>query len=85
MDDFALAEAYREKQLPVFCYGGKGIISFRMYPEGSKQLTEGWTKNFATASASTHWLVMLFINLWMCGGFAATTGLLLSFLQPKLW
>ena len=84
MDDFALAEAYREKQLPIFCYGGKGIISFRMYPEGWKQLAEGWTKNFATASASTHWIVMLFIILWMCGGFAATAGFLLSLLQPNI-
>ena len=84
MDDFALAEAYQEKQLPVYCYGGKGIISFRMYPEGWKQLVEGWTKNFATASASTHWLIMLFIQLWMCGGFAATAGLILSFLQQNM-
>ena len=83
MDDFALAKAYQEKQLPVFCYGGKGVISFRMYPEGWNQLVEGWTKNFATASASTHWMIMLLIQLWMCGGFAATAVLILSFLQQN--
>lgn len=78
MDDFALADAFRDKQLPVFCYGGKSIISFRMYPEGWRQLTEGWTKNFATASASTHKVVMLLISAWMCGGFVSIAGLVFS-------
>lgn len=84
MDDFALAEAFKEQEFPVICYGGKGIISLRMYPEGWKQLIEGWTKNFATASESTHWIVMLFINLWMCGGLVATAGLILSFYEPSI-
>lgn len=81
MDDFALADAFRDKQLPVFCYGGKDIIFFRMYPEGWRQITEGWTKNFATASASTHRAVMLFISVWMCGGFVSTAGLVFSLYQ----
>ncbi|MCV9886559.1 glycosyltransferase family 2 protein [Metabacillus halosaccharovorans] len=84
MDDFALAKVFRENQFPIFCYGGKGIISFRMYPEGWKQLIEGWAKNFATASKSTHGIVMLFINLWICGGFALIGGLIISFLEPNL-
>jgi 4,4'-diaponeurosporenoate glycosyltransferase len=84
MDDFALAKAFRDKQLPVFGYGGKGVISFRMYPEGMKQLTEGWTKNFAKASESTHWIVMFLINIWVCGGFSATVGLTLSLLDPNI-
>ncbi len=85
MDDFALADTFRDKQLPLYCYGGMGIISFRMYPEGWRQLIEGWTKNFATASESTHRVVMLLINLWMCGGMAATTGLVLSLYQSNLF
>lgn len=83
MDDFALADAFREKQLPLFCYGGKGVISFRMYPEGWRQLIEGWTKNFAKASESTHRVVMLFINVWMCGGFVSTAGLVFSLYQSN--
>ena len=69
MDDFALGEAMRNIELPVRCYGGRGLINFRMYSEGIGQLMEGWTKNFATASQSTHPLVMTLIIIWISGGF----------------
>ncbi|QDI90143.1 glycosyltransferase [Salicibibacter halophilus] len=77
MDDFALGEAMRNIGLPVRCYGGRGLINFRMYAEGIGQLVEGWTKNFATASQSTHPLVMTLIIIWISGGFV-TVPLLVS-------
>ncbi|GAB4074089.1 4,4'-diaponeurosporenoate glycosyltransferase [Barrientosiimonas marina] len=72
MDDYALSDVFRYHQLPVRNYAGKGMIAFRMYPEGMKQLVEGWTKNLAVASQSTHWIVMVLISLWMSGAFLAT-------------
>lgn len=67
MDDFALSDLFLENGLPVTNYGGKGIINMRMYEEGVQQLFEGWTKNLATASQSTHPLVMTFIQVWIFG------------------
>ena len=78
MDDLALGEAFQEQGLPVRCYGGRGLIHFRMYPEGFHQLLEGWTKNFGTASKSTHPFVMMLVNLWITGGFVAPVFLALS-------
>lgn len=75
MDDLALGESFQAQGLPVRCYGGRGIVRFRMYPEGFHQLLEGWTKNFGTASKSTHPFVMTLVNLWITGGFV-TPGLL---------
>lgn len=75
MDDLALGEAFQGQGLPVRCYGGRGLVRFRMYSEGFQQLLEGWTKNFGTASKSTHPFVMTLINLWITGGFV-TPGLL---------
>nr|WP_306813038.1 glycosyltransferase [Paenibacillus soyae] len=68
MDDLALGVLYRRAGHPVRCFGGKGCIDFRMYPEGLRQLTEGWTKSFGTASQSTHPLVMAMIVTWMAAG-----------------
>lgn len=38
IDDLALGQAFIDKNYPVYCLGGKGIISFRMYPDGWKNL-----------------------------------------------
>ncbi|MHA6253255.1 glycosyltransferase family 2 protein [Oceanobacillus sp. CAU 1775] len=86
MDDFALSSIYLEQDLPVINYAGKGLITLRMYPEGIKQLVEGWTKNLATASQSTHWFVMLLIMMWINGAFMAVLFPLLSlFIGETTW
>lgn len=72
MDDLALGDLYRKNGLQVLCYSGRGLISFRMYPEGFGQLFEGWTKNFGTASQSTHPFVFALIIAWISGGFSTT-------------
>jgi 4,4'-diaponeurosporenoate glycosyltransferase len=77
MDDLALGEAFLEKDLPVRCLGGKGIISLRMYPEGLGSLIEGWCKSFAVGSKSTHPAVMLMVILWIAGSFI-TAGAFIS-------
>ncbi|MGQ7885509.1 glycosyltransferase family 2 protein [Paenibacillus sp. WC2504] len=77
LDDLALGQAFMDKNLPVHCMGGKGIVSFRMYPEGIKSLVEGWCKSFAVGSKSTHPFVMLMTIIWISGSFM-TTGALIS-------
>ncbi|TWT09223.1 glycosyltransferase family 2 protein [Planomicrobium sp. CPCC 101079] len=76
MDDLALGEAFLDKNLPVRCLGGKGIISFRMYPEGFKSLVEGWCKSFAIGSKSTHPLVMGMTVIWIAGSFISANALI---------
>ncbi|MEZ2459015.1 glycosyltransferase family 2 protein [Salinicoccus roseus] len=72
MDDLALGQAYLDQDLPVHCMGGKGVLSFRMYPEGVKSLVEGWCKSFALGSQATHPLVMLMTIIWISGSFIST-------------
>ncbi len=71
MDDLELGRAFEKKGWHVHCYGGKGLLRFRMYPDGFCALVEGWTKNFATASRSTHSAVMVMIIIWVTGGLSA--------------
>ena len=79
MDDFALSDIFIANDLPVTNYAGRGIINMRMYEEGPKQLMEGWTKNLATASRSTHKFVMLLIQFWIFGVLMAATAPILAF------
>ncbi|MCU1401622.1 MAG: hypothetical protein JWN62_4731 [Acidimicrobiales bacterium] len=51
VEDIALAARCREHGLAVTCMLGGHEISFRMYPDGVRQLAEGWTKNIATGAA----------------------------------
>ncbi|WP_079527969.1 glycosyltransferase family 2 protein [Halobacillus hunanensis] len=78
MDDLALGQAFLDKNLPVYCLGGKGVISFRMYPEGLKSLIEGWCKSFAVGSKSTNPVVMLMTIIWISGSFIITGALFSS-------
>ncbi|WP_342387523.1 glycosyltransferase [Salinicoccus bachuensis] len=78
MDDLALGQAYLNQDLPVHCLGGKGGISFRMYPEGFKSLVEGWCKSFALGSKATHPAVMLMTIIWISGSFISTGALVSS-------
>ncbi len=86
MDDFALSDVFLKEQLPVTNHLGKGILKMRMHEEGPRQLVEGWTKNLATASQSTHPFVMFCIQLWIMGSFMTVAALIWAlFLQQPLF
>lgn len=78
MDDLALGVLYQKHGLATVGCSGRGLISFRMYPEGFRSLFEGWTKSFGTASASTHPLVFAMIIAWISGGFSTVALLIRS-------
>lgn len=67
VDDIALASLFREKGLSVKNMAGKGVIEYRMYPDGFKKLWQGWTKNMAIASAASSKLVGLYFGIWCAG------------------
>ena len=82
LDDLALARRFKKKRLPIALYGGKDLLAFRMYPAGVRPLVQGWTKDFATASQSTHPLIMAGVILWISGGIGVLAA---PFLMEPLW
>jgi len=72
VEDLALGETFKIQRIPIHCYGGKGTISFRMYPNGMRELVDGWSKGFATGAAKTYIPILLAIVAWIGGGIAAT-------------
>ena len=68
VDDLALGEGLKRRRIPIYCYGGKGTISFRMYPNGMRELIDGWSKNFAIGASKTPLPMLLAIIAWIGGG-----------------
>jgi 4,4'-diaponeurosporenoate glycosyltransferase len=72
VEDLALGEKLKRQKIPIHCYGGKGTISFRMYPNGIRELVDGWSKGFAAGAAKTYLPILLAVVAWIGGGMGAT-------------
>ena len=90
LETLPLGEAFREAGLPIQPYGGKGTISYRMYPSGLGSLLEGFGKSYGVGFQSTPPLILAMIVLWIAGGFSTTrhliqNGLLGDFAALAVW
>jgi len=72
VEDLALGNIIKKRKVFIYCYGGRGTISFRMYPNGMRELVDGWSKGFATGAVKTYIPVLLAIIAWVGGGISAT-------------
>jgi 4,4'-diaponeurosporenoate glycosyltransferase len=52
VEDVALARNYAAAGFAVSVVGGGDLVRFRMYPEGARQLVEGWSKNLAAGAGA---------------------------------
>jgi len=53
LENFHLSERFREEGIPLHSLTGKGMLAFRMYPNGLSELVEGWIKGFASGAGQT--------------------------------
>lgn len=65
LDDVALARRYVGAGLPVTLFGGRGSVRYRMYPDGLRQLVDGWSKNVAAGAGGTRWFVLGLVVAWV--------------------
>ena len=75
LENFWLAKQLRAANVPTRCRSGRGVFSFRMYPEGWRQLVDGWTKGFASGAGQTPLPILLLIIAWLVGIFFAPIGI----------
>ena len=78
LESMGLSGAFREAGLPVSCYGGKGAVLFRMYPEGLSTLIDGFSKGFAEGAAAISFLTLSLLVAWVAGGVSVTRHLVQS-------
>jgi 4,4'-diaponeurosporenoate glycosyltransferase len=67
LENLRLAGIYRAAGVPVASQPGRGMLAFRMYPEGLSSLVEGWTKGFASGASETPRSAVILVALWISG------------------
>lgn len=72
VEDLALGDELKKRNLPIHCYGGRGTISFRMYPNGMRELVDGWSKGFAIGARMAYIPLLVAIIAWIGSGISAT-------------
>jgi hypothetical protein len=70
LEDIKLGKLFLQSGYAVENYLGGQTMKFRMYPEGLKQLFEGFTKNMALGAGSLGPMFLL-VFLWMVGLYSA--------------
>lgn len=78
VESLPLARAFAGAGLPVTCLGGRGSVSFRMYPDGIGSLTEGFAKSFALGAGAIPAYRFALIGGWLTAGFEAVRHLLIA-------
>ena len=68
LESLGLAKEFQKKNLRVRCYGGKGTISFRMYPGGIRSMIEGFGKGFGTGAQAVAPGILFMAVGWVTGG-----------------
>jgi 4,4'-diaponeurosporenoate glycosyltransferase len=71
LESIPLARVFQDQGLPVRCFGGRGAVSFRMYPGGLRELVEGWSKGFGGGALATRLPFMVMTVGWITGCFGA--------------
>ena len=84
LENFWLAGQFRAAGIPVRSATGRGVFSFRMYPNGLRELIEGWTKGFASGAGRTPRGVLFLVVAWMVGLMLAPLGWLVAG-DPLRW
>ena len=67
LEDLAYGSALKREEVGIHCYGGRNAISFRMYPNGIKELINGWSKGFALGATKTSIPILIMIVAWIIG------------------
>lgn len=67
LDDLEIGARFERAGVPMRSFGGRGVIEYRMYPGGVRDLLDGFTKNILLgARRSGGWFKVLAV-LWVTG------------------
>jgi len=84
LEHYALADILKKCRIPIRLFSGKGSLNMRMYPEGWKDLIQGWTKSFTSGAVKTPLLIMRLSIMWITGLLITAFFLILSLFSGKI-
>lgn len=65
LENFAMADRIDAVEGECICFGGRGVLQLRMFPEGLAQLCESWKKAFADGAAASDGRVLALSIAWL--------------------
>ena len=78
VEDLALIRSFVRAGCVPRLYGGRGTISYRMYPGGPGKVLEGWTRTMALGAGSIRPGFLIMVFLWIAGATGAAALFLLD-------
>jgi 4,4'-diaponeurosporenoate glycosyltransferase len=78
LEHHALGRVFIRAGHAIRCYGGRGALSFRMYPHGLGSLFSGCARSVATGAGAMPFVSLLLIICWIFGAFGVTRHLVQS-------
>lgn len=73
-EDIGLARRAASNGLAIAAFAGREVVAFRMYPDGTRQLAEGWTKMLAYGARHTPPVIALAVGAWVGGAVLGALG-----------
>lgn len=67
LENFHLSKRCEDLGVPRRCFGGKGVVSMRMFPGGFKELVDSWAKGFSSGAGLTSAMALLLSSVWLTG------------------
>ncbi|MBC3900367.1 glycosyltransferase [Acetobacterium malicum] len=83
VDDMAMGEKLRAKDIPFALFLGDHDVSYRMYRGGLRELIQGWTKNQAAGVAKTPLLMLVLVFFWITAVASAPFYLVLNLIWQQ--
>lgn len=85
VENFDLSDHFQKAHIPMACYAGKGVVEFRMYAGGLKDIAQGWGKSFAMGGKGTPLGVIIVWGLWFAGSLGTVRLLIGAVFQGEVW
>lgn len=82
LEGLPLGRAFAEAGRPVRCLGGRGAVSFRMYPAGLRAMVDGFAKGFATGAGTVRPWVLAAVVAWVAGAVSTIRHLAVALVVP---
>ncbi|SHN58684.1 glycosyltransferase [Fervidobacterium gondwanense] len=83
LEDIKLAKLYAKHGIKVTNFLGDGLVQFRMYPNGIKQLLEGFSKNMSSGAITGGTFAFLLALIWMAGIYTSIQNITSIFLETN--
>ena len=84
LEHFIMADIFKQYNIPVHLFRGKGTLNVRMYPKGWRSLITGWSKSFSRGADRTPKLNMSLSVMWISGLIVSSTFFIFSIFSGKI-